>query len=145
MIGDLIAPGSERLRFENFDPVEIKTVSYISMDVNPHTIINEYGSNFVKYKLDLLVTIEAKNALHKNNKDEFFQFYTNTGKSGNSIVMPTIEEEQIEHDIVDRATSMSPIKGSQGAPEVDLSSQDEASQKETQDIDWDLIQEEDER
>jgi hypothetical protein len=38
---------------------------------------------------------------------------------------------------------MSPIKGSQGAPEIDLSSQEEAVQKENQDIDWDLIQEED--
>lgn len=38
---------------------------------------------------------------------------------------------------------MSPIKGSQGAPEVDLSSQEEALQKVSQDIDWDLIQEED--
>jgi hypothetical protein len=38
---------------------------------------------------------------------------------------------------------MSPIKGSQGAPEVDLSSQEEALQKVSQDIDWDIIQEED--
>ena len=34
---------------------------------------------------------------------------------------------------------MSPIKGNQGALEVYLSSQEEAHQKESQDIDWDLI------
>jgi hypothetical protein len=53
-----------------------------------------------------------------------------------------VEEEEEERN-GQRVISMSPVKGSQGAPEIDLSSQEEVVQKENQDIDWDLIQEED--
>ena len=47
--------------------------------------------------------------------------------------MHTIQENKEGESVQDRAVSISPAKGSQGAPEVDLSSQD---------IDWDLIQDE---
>jgi hypothetical protein len=53
-----------------------------------------------------------------------------------------MEDKEVE-SVAQIATSMSPVKGSQGALEVDLSSQEEALQKESQDIDWDLTQEED--
>jgi hypothetical protein len=111
--------------------------------VNPQAVINEYGSNFVKYKQDPLVTIEAKNALHGSSKDEFFQFDNIISKSGSSKVLPTIVEDKEEERTSQRAISISLVKGSQGAPEIDLSSQEEAVQKEIQDTDWDLIQEED--
>jgi hypothetical protein len=142
MMGDLVVPGSEQLRFGNFDPVEIKTVSCITVNVNPQAVINEYGSNFVKYKQDPLVTIEAKNALHGTSKEEFFQL-DNMGSKSRSKVLPTIVEDEEEERNGQRAISMSPVKGSQGAPEIDLSSQEEMIQKENQDIDWDLIQKED--
>jgi hypothetical protein len=141
-MGDLVVPGSEQLRFGNFDPVEIKTVSCITVNVNPQAVINEYGSNFVKYKQDPLVTIEAKNALHGTSKEEFFQL-DNIGSKSGSKVLPTIVEDEEEERNGQRAISMSPVKGSQGAPEIDLSSQEEMIQKENQDIDWDLIQKED--
>lgn len=64
LMGDLLAPGSERLQFGTFDKVELRKVSCIAMDMNPQIIINEYGTNLMKQKLDPLVTIEAKNALH---------------------------------------------------------------------------------
>jgi hypothetical protein len=70
-MGDLIVLGSKLLRFGNFDPLEIRKVSCITVNVNPQAVINEYGSNFVKYKQDPLVTIEAKNALHGNSECEF--------------------------------------------------------------------------
>ena len=44
---------------------------------------------------------------------------------------------------MERAVSISPVKGSQGAPDVDFSSQEEMLQKESQDIDQELIEEED--
>lgn len=43
----------------------------------------------------------------------------------------------------DRAVAVSPIKGSQGGPEEDISSQEDGTHKESQDINWELIQEED--
>ena len=46
---------------------------------------------------------------------------------------------------MERAISMSPVKGNQGGPEVELSSQEELHQKVNQDIDWELIQKEDEQ
>jgi hypothetical protein len=141
-MGDLVAPSSEQLRFGNFDVMELREVSCIAINVNPQTIINEYGSNFMKYKQDPLVTIEAKNALHGSNKDDIFQFGDIIGKSGSAKSLPTIVEEK-EKEIVGRATSFSPVKGSQGGPEVDFSSQEEVHQKESQDIDWEVIQAED--
>ncbi|CAD6344041.1 unnamed protein product [Miscanthus lutarioriparius] len=114
-IGDLVAPGSDQLRFGNFDTL-------------------------VKYKQDPLITIEAKNALHGGDKSEFFQLEDYIGKSRSSKSLPTIMEDKEDCEVV-RATSMSPMKGSQGGPEVNLSSQEESQQKGSQDIDWDLIQE----
>jgi hypothetical protein len=35
LMGDLVVPGSEQLRFGNFDPVEIRTASCITINVNP--------------------------------------------------------------------------------------------------------------
>ena len=62
-------------------------------------------------------------------------------KSGPSKSLPTILEE--ENHTTARAVSMSPAKGSQGAPKVDISNQEEVPHIGSQDIDWDLIQEED--
>lgn len=72
-MGDLIAPGSEQLRFGNFDNIEINKVSCIAINVNPQAIINEYGSNFMKYKLDPLrplklrmLCIQARGMIYSN-------------------------------------------------------------------------------
>ena len=54
--------------------------------------------------------------------------------------LPTIEEEKEVICGKDRAVSVSPIKGSQGGPEVDISSQEDCTQKEAQDIEGELIQ-----
>lgn len=64
-------------------------------------------------------------------------------KSGPSKSLPSILEEKEENHNTARAVSMSPTKGSQGAPEIDISSQEEIPHMGSQDIDWDLIQEED--
>lgn len=121
-----MVPGSDQLRFGNFDTLELRLISCITVNVNPQAVINEYGSNFVKYKQDPLVTIEAKNALHGSSKSEFFQIEDYIGKSGSSKSLPTILEDKEEDCGVIRATSTSPGKGSQGGPEVDLSSQEES-------------------
>jgi hypothetical protein len=71
-MGDLVPPGLEQLRFGDFDALELRKVSCITVNVNPQAVINEYGSNFIKYKQDPLVTIEAKNALYGNSKEHFF-------------------------------------------------------------------------
>jgi hypothetical protein len=63
--------------------------------------------------------------------------------SGPSKYLPTIEEEKEEPAMKERAISVSPIKGSQGGHEVDISSQEDYTQKENQDVDWELKQEED--
>jgi len=80
----------------------------------------------VKYKQGPLVTIEANNALHGSNKSEFFQIEDYIRKSGSTKNLATILEDKEENCGVIRATSMSPVKGSQGGPEVDLSSQEES-------------------
>lgn len=90
-----------------------------------HTVINEYGSNMQKSKHDPLTAIEAKNALHGCNRSEFFQLEDYMLKSGPSKGLSTIMEEKEENHTSDRTISMSPVKGSQGAPEVDISSQEE--------------------
>jgi hypothetical protein len=108
-----------------------------------HTVINEYGSNLQKSKHDPLTAIEAKNALHGCKKSEFFQLEDYMIKPGPSKSLPSILEEKEENHNTARAVSMSPTKGSQGAPEIDISSQEEIPHMGSQDIDWDLIQEED--
>jgi len=106
-------------------------------------VINEYGSNTMKNKYDPLKTFEAKSALYDCNKENFFQINDLVTKSGASKSLPTILEDKEVRGIVDRAISISLVKGSQGAPEVDLSSQEEMLQKESQEIDWELIEEKD--
>jgi hypothetical protein len=128
LMGDLVVPGCEQLRFGNFDTTELRKV-----------VINEYGSNFMKYKQDPLVSIEAKKALFDSKRDDIFQFDNFIGKSGSSKKMSTIMEDKGE-EVTERAISVSPVKGSQGGPEAEMSSQDERHQKVSQDIDWDLIQ-----
>ncbi|CAD6335511.1 unnamed protein product [Miscanthus lutarioriparius] len=53
--------------------VEIRKVNCITVDVNPQTVINEYGSNMMKYRYDPLTAIEDKNALYGCSKEIFFQ------------------------------------------------------------------------
>jgi hypothetical protein len=60
LMGDLVVPGSKHLRFGNFDLVEIRTVSCITINVNPQAVINEYVSNFVKYKQDPPVLLKPR-------------------------------------------------------------------------------------
>lgn len=133
-MGDLVAPGTKQLRFGTSDVVELRKVSCISMSTNPHIVINEYVSNFMKYKQDPLVTVEAKNALHECNRDDIFHIEDSIGKYVATKSLPTIVEEK-EKETVGRASSLSPVKGSQGGPEAELSSQEGLQQKETQDID----------
>ena len=66
----------------------------------------------MKYKQDPLVTIEAKKALLDSKRDDIFQFDDFIGKSGSTKKMSTIMEDKEE--VVERATCMSPVKGSQG-------------------------------
>jgi hypothetical protein len=106
-------------------------------------MINEYGSNMMKHKYDPLKTIEAKSALYDCSKENFFQIDDLVTKSGVSKSLPTILEDKEVRGTVDRVVSRSPVKSSQGAPKVDLSSQEEILQKESQEIDWELIEEED--
>lgn len=80
--------------------MELRKVSFIIVNVNPKAVINEYGLNFVKYKQDPLVTIEAKNALHGNNKGDIFQFDDFIGKSGSSKSLPTIMEDKEEECVL---------------------------------------------
>jgi hypothetical protein len=132
LMGDLVVPGSEQLRFGNFEITELKKV-----------VINEYGSNFMKYKQDPLVSIEAKKAIFDSKRDDIFQIDDVIGKSQLNMEKSIVVEDK-EEEVIERAVSMSPIKDSQGGPEVDMSSQEERQQNVNQDIDWDLIQKEDE-
>jgi hypothetical protein len=97
----------------------------------------------MKHKYDPLKTIEAKSALYDCSEENFFQIDDLVTKSGVSKSLPTILEDKEVRGTMDRAVSISPVKGSQGALEVDLSSQEEMLQKESQEIDWELIEEED--
>jgi hypothetical protein len=143
LMGDLVQPGSEQLRFGSFDNIEIRMLSTIIVNEDAHAVINEYGSNLKKSKFDPLKTIEAKKALHDCGKMKIFQLEDYMIGTSSSKKLPTIQEEKKGENVPERAVSMSPVKDSQGAPEVDLSSQEEALQKVSQDIDWDIIQEED--
>jgi len=136
-MGDLIVPGSDQLRFGIFENLDIRMLSSIIVNDSSHTVINEYGSNLQKSKHDPLTTIEAKDALHGCKRSEFFQLEDYMLKSGPSKSLPTILEE--ENHTTARAVSMSPAKGSQGAPKVDISNQEEVPHIGSQDIDWDLI------
>lgn len=71
-IGDLIEPGSDQLRFGNFDHMEVRLLTSNHFDDTVRTVINEYGSNMEKFKSDPLATIEAKNALYGSNKNDIF-------------------------------------------------------------------------
>lgn len=142
-IGDLIVLGFDQLKFGNFERVEIRKISCITIDENPKTIINEYGSNLMKEKHDPLKTIEAKNALYGCRKENFFQVDDLATKCGTSKSLDTILEDKVMEKTKERDVSLSPVKGSQGAPEVDLSSQEELLPKDDQDADWELIEEED--
>ena len=101
------------MRFGTFNTLELGKVT-----------INEYGSNFMKYKQDPLVTIETKRALFENKKSDSFQLED----FGSEKKLPTILED-MGPTMVGRAISMSPVKGSQGGPKGDQSSQEEAQQK----------------
>lgn len=136
LMGDLVQPGSEQLRFGLFDNVEIRMLSTIIVNEDAHAVINEYGSNLENSKFDPLKTIEAKKALHDCGKTKIFQLEDYMIGTKSSKGLHTIQENKEGESVQDRAVSISPAKGSQGAPEVDLSSQD---------IDWDLIQDEDGR
>jgi hypothetical protein len=142
-IGDLITPGSDQLIFGSFDTMEIKMLTSINVDESAQVVINEYGSNLKKYKLDPLTTIEAKNSICESSRPKFFRLEDYMIDSGPSKYLPTIEEEKEEPAMKERAISVSPIKGSQGGHEVDISSQEDCTQKENQDVDWELKQEED--
>jgi hypothetical protein len=142
-IGNLIEPGSDQLRFGNFDHMEVRMLTSIHFDDAARIVINEYGSNMEKFKSDPLATIEAKNALYGSNRNDIFQFDKYMIKSGPSKdLSTTIEDKKAVFD-KERAISVSPVKGSQGGPEIELSSQEECMIKESQDIDWELIQKED--
>jgi hypothetical protein len=43
--------------------MEIKMLTSINVDESAQVVINEYGSNLKKYKLDPLTTIEANNSI----------------------------------------------------------------------------------
>ena len=72
-MGDLIVPGSDQLRFDIFENLDIRMLSSIIVNDSSHTVINEYGSNLQKSKHDPLTTIEAKDALHGCKRSEFCQ------------------------------------------------------------------------
>jgi hypothetical protein len=67
----------------------------------------------MKFKQDSLVTIEAKKAIFDSKREDIFQFDDIIGKFGSTKKLPTIMEDKGE-EIAVRATSLSPIKGSQG-------------------------------
>lgn len=136
-MGDLIIPGCDQLKFGNFDNVEIRRLSCLYFNDNSSSMINEYGSNMERSKMDPLVAIEAKNAICKGKSSEIFQFDYLQGKDGmssgvkggNSVILESIREEQ--ENVVDaRAISLSPQKDSQEPPA--FSSQEDWSQKNTQ-------------
>jgi hypothetical protein len=83
LMGDLVVPGYEQLRFGNFDNMELRKV-----------VFNEYGSNFMKFKLDSLMTIEVKNAIFDSKREDIFQFDDIIGKSGSTKKLPTIMEDK---------------------------------------------------
>jgi hypothetical protein len=114
-MGDLIIPESDQLRFGTFENLEIRMLSNIFVNESSHTVINEYGSNLQKSKHDPLTAI----ALHACKKFEFFQLEDYMIKPGPSKSLPSILEEKKENHNTTRAVSMSPTKGSQGAPEID--------------------------
>jgi len=71
-IGDPIIAGSDQLRFDTFDTLEIKMLSSIHMDDSAQVVINEYGSNLEKSKSDPFATIEAKNSICDSSRSKFF-------------------------------------------------------------------------
>jgi len=135
-------PGSEQLRFGNFDPVEIRKVCCITIDMNPQTVINEYGSNMMMNKYDPLKTFEAKSASYDCSKENFFQVEDMMYKYSSKSLQTILEDKEVVN-CVERAISISPVKGSQGAPMMELSSQEDLLKKQSSDIDRELIEEED--
>ena len=68
--------------------MEIKNLWSVKLSENVSAVINEYGSNMVKFKFDPLAAIEAKNALAQGTFPlEFSPFKINN-------TLETIQEEK---------------------------------------------------
>jgi hypothetical protein len=85
---------------------------------------NEYGSNLLKYKYDLPAVIEAKFAMTQKKMDEGgIEQDSGRQMSSNGEEMEMIPESPVMQ------TQPSPEKGTQEAPGVELSSQEDMNEK----------------
>ena len=62
-IDDIISAEGDHLIFGDFSSNEVRSLCSVQLKENESAVINEYGSNMIKSKMDPLVVIEAKNAL----------------------------------------------------------------------------------
>ncbi|CAN6312493.1 unnamed protein product [Urochloa humidicola] len=131
---DIISPGGEHYTFGTFQKVEIKQLWKMHLKENKSAVINEYGSNLYKYKSDPLAIIEAKQALFSTEKEK-----------GQHLRLQTIQEEvdssvdgkgQMEStENQDISNSFpSPGRGTQEAPQVEWSSQEDNKGNSSEDI-----------
>jgi hypothetical protein len=118
---ELISPGGH-WNFGTFQKGEIRNIFRLQLNETNSVAFNEYGSNLFKSKLDPLTVFEAKVAMSMG-KDEAEGGLDVSGKG-----MDKIDEEMTVGGDPERKQLevLSQLGGSQDAPEIDLSSQDQS-------------------
>ena len=121
---DIISPGGEHFTFGSFQNVEIKNLWKFDTGNNSSTVINEYGTNWVKSKPDPLVVVEAKQALLSGQHSPLEAVHEETHLVANT------QEEQVgnsDEDSTGKVSIPSPYNSTQET--ADWSSQDFLSQE----------------
>lgn len=116
LLGDLITPGSETL---NVGPSD-RMLWAMETKSNHRVVIDEYGSNLYKSKMDPLAAFEAKTAINSTKKIKWGD--EEDREEGEEEMNLTKDSNQ--HQMQD-PISPSPARGTQEEPQVEFSSQEE--------------------
>jgi len=126
---DIISPVGQHLNFGSFQNMEIRNLWTIHLNEHTTAVINEYGSNFIKSKLDPLAAIEAKHALLSGGcgpstlDDKAKNLEPVSALMTINSTQPEVQKEVLS--VRDEATTPSPCHGTQEAPITDWSSQED--------------------
>ncbi|CAN6288347.1 unnamed protein product [Urochloa humidicola] len=127
-LNDIVSPGGTRLSFGSFQQHEIRHLWKMKVSDSKTVAINEYGTNMMRLQYDPLAVIEAKLAMRQGklvpDKEEPM-----TSKNLETATTQLITQEQKEETL---GFSPSPRIGTQGAPVVEVSSQEESTLQDSQ-------------
>jgi hypothetical protein len=65
---ELLSPGGKHWNFGTFQQEDIRNIYRMQLNETNSIVVNEYGTNLVKRKMDPLMVIEAKNAMSKSEQ-----------------------------------------------------------------------------